>query len=193
MKRRYYTIKEERFIVENYETMTQPELCQKLNRTAASIACKVRMLGLSKTTNKGQFHERQTPWNRGKRHQVKTKTQFRKGDLPATAKPENEMYLRKDHEAKNMLWYLRPAGQRRVVAYHRFRWEQLNGEIPQGHVVSFRDGNTMNIADENLVLKSRAQLARENHAKCDRKAAGEKAWATRCGLSAVDRVLMCVG
>lgn len=189
MKRKFYTIKEVNFIKQNYESMTQLELSQWLNRSVASIKNKVKHLGLSKEVNAGHFSSSKTPWNKGKRYNSNSNTQFKKGNLPATARPEGEMYVRNDRYAK--LWYLRPISEKRVMPYHRYRWQQLNGEIPSGHVVAFKDGNTMNIADDNLMLKSRAQLAMENHAKCDKRAAGLAAWRKRCGESLIDQILQC--
>jgi hypothetical protein len=45
---------------------------------------------------------------------------------------------------------------------HVLIWEAVNGKIPDNHVVIFGDGNKKNIVIENLILVSRAQLARLN-------------------------------
>lgn len=189
MNRKPYTIREIRFITDNYQSMTQAELGKALNRTAISIKNKVGELCLRKEVNRGKFAANQQPWNKGKEHKTTSSTQFKKGDMPVTAKPESQLYKRNDRYA--VLWYVRPTGKRRTMPYHRHRWEQMYGEVPSGHVVSFKDGDTMNIADENLVLKSRAQLMAENKAKCDSREAGLRAWRTRSGLSLVDEILQC--
>lgn len=42
---------------------------------------------------------------------------------------------------------------------HRYTWEQRNGPVPDGFVVTFKDGNKANAGDvENLVLISRGDL-----------------------------------
>ena len=43
---------------------------------------------------------------------------------------------------------------------HRYVWEQANGEVPEGYVVAFRDGNRRNCSLDNLYLLSRADNAR---------------------------------
>ena len=45
---------------------------------------------------------------------------------------------------------------------HRIIWEETHGPIPKGHVVIFADGNRRNFDPDNLLLVSRAQLARMN-------------------------------
>lgn len=45
----------------------------------------------------------------------------------------------------------------------RIVWESINGEIPKGHNIQFRDGNPLNVEPENLYMISRAnQLKTEN-------------------------------
>jgi hypothetical protein len=39
-------------------------------------------------------------------------------------------------------------------------WERLNGELPPGHALYFKDGNRLNTAVDNLELISRAELMR---------------------------------
>lgn len=41
---------------------------------------------------------------------------------------------------------------------HQFVWESTHGPIPAGHVVSFRDGNRLNCAPDNLLLLNRQEL-----------------------------------
>lgn len=69
-------------------------------------------------------------------------------------------------------WYVWVARNvRRTV--HRMNWEKENGPIPPGHVIRFKDGNTMNCAIENLECISRKEQAhripKENHASGMRK------------------------
>ena len=46
------------------------------------------------------------------------------------------------------------------VLKHRYVWEQANGEVPEGYVVAFRDGNRQNCDLSNLYLLSREDNAR---------------------------------
>lgn len=45
---------------------------------------------------------------------------------------------------------------------HRALWELKNGPVPEGHFVTFADGNRRNFAEENLRLISRAENCRRN-------------------------------
>lgn len=45
---------------------------------------------------------------------------------------------------------------------HRLNWVAVHGQIPDGHVVVFRNGNRMEVEVENLELISRQQLAARN-------------------------------
>ena len=48
---------------------------------------------------------------------------------------------------------------------HILVWEEHNGKVPKGHVVSFKDGNHANCTIENLVLLTLAENAVLNHLK----------------------------
>ena len=52
--------------------------------------------------------------------------------------------------------------QKRWRFLHRLVWEEHNGPIPKGCVISFADGNKQNCAIENLVLETKAQHATKN-------------------------------
>lgn len=45
---------------------------------------------------------------------------------------------------------------------HRKNWEEKHGRIPRGKAVSFKDGNRLNCAVENLELVNRRQLMSRN-------------------------------
>ena len=52
--------------------------------------------------------------------------------------------------------------QKRWRGVHIIVWEEVNGPLPKGHAVTFRDGNRKNLAYENLELVSRADLMKRN-------------------------------
>ena len=45
---------------------------------------------------------------------------------------------------------------------HRKIWQEHHGEIPEGHIVTVKDGNKTNCAIDNLELMSKADNARRN-------------------------------
>lgn len=52
--------------------------------------------------------------------------------------------------------------QSRWRAVHIVRWEEINGPLPKGHALVFRDGNKANTDPSNMELISRADLMRRN-------------------------------
>lgn len=64
------------------------------------------------------------------------------------------------------LWIKLTKGKK-PVAYHRHLWELVNGEIPKGSSITFKDGNSMNCHLENLELKTQEEIiaANRNHKK----------------------------
>lgn len=52
---------------------------------------------------------------------------------------------------------------RDFVPIHRLMWEQVHGQpVPEGHAVTFRDGNILHLSPANLELKSRAEVMAGN-------------------------------
>lgn len=88
-------------------------------------------------------------------------TQYKKGDRPV-----NEMqvgaivrntdgYLLKKISMQGGIWD-------RWKPLHRLVWEEANGPIPEGYVVTFRDNDRMNCSLDNLMLITRGENAAMN-------------------------------
>ena len=103
-----------------------------------------------------------TPWNKGmKGYSANSPTRFQKGShaprwVPiGTEKVNGYGYLERkvaeSHDRK-IAW----------KAVHKLNWEAINGPIPAGHTLSFRDGNKANVEVENLELITRADLLSRN-------------------------------
>lgn len=92
----------------------------------------------------------------------KTKaTRFSKGHLPHNTRHDYALSDRKDKTGR-VYRYIR-IGLAKWIPYHRYIWEQSNGEIPKGYNVQFKDRNTLNCTVDNLYLISKAdQLKNEN-------------------------------
>src|SRR5690606_24936246 len=70
---------------------------------------------------------------------------------------------------------------KKFVHYHRYKWEKHRGPIPKNKKLHFLDGDTTNCKLSNLVLLTRAQLARrisnKNHRELsDSYIAGILSW-----------------
>jgi hypothetical protein len=80
---------------------------------------------------------------------------FRKGDIPATAKPDVSETLRTDKRGVQY-WHVR-GGQYGWMPKHVALWEAIHGPVPKGKVVAFKDKNTLNCVLENLEILDRSQ------------------------------------
>lgn len=90
------------------------------------------------------------------------KTSFKKGNVPANLKPLwSERICTKDGYILMKVPEANPhtGFPTRYKHKHLWIWEQANGPVPEGMVVSFIDGDKMNCALENLELLNRGDLA----------------------------------
>lgn len=86
----------------------------------------------------------------------------KKGDIPHNLAPIGTVRKTKDGYLKKKV--LNYGSQRtRWKFLHRLIWEEHNGPIPKGCLVTFADGDRTNCSIENLVLETKAQHAVKNH------------------------------
>jgi len=105
-----------------------------------------------------QFKKGFVPWNKGMKGVGGWEpTQFKKGSLPWNYQPVGA-------ERVNTYGYvdIKTADPNRWKGKHVLIWEAANGQVPDGHVVIFGDGDKRNFELENLILVSRKQLVRLN-------------------------------
>lgn len=110
----------------------------------------------------GNFRKGNIPWNKGmKGLQIGGKeTQFRKGNLPKQYRHVGSERIQKDGYV-----YVKTEDPNTWRLKHRVIWERHHGRIPAGHTLIFLDGNKQNFEIDNLILVSRAELARINQLK----------------------------
>ena len=84
-------------------------------------------------------------------------TEFKPGNRPGNALPVGTERIRKDGITE-----IKHAEPNQWRSKHALIYEQHHGPIPNGFVVIFADSNRMNFALDNLVLVTRAELARLN-------------------------------
>lgn len=161
-------------------TVYQKALSLGLRKTAEFIADPASRCRLHKGTTAGaktKFEKGATPHNKGQRMPGywagrMRETMFQPGTRQGAAAanwvpvgtilPDGDGYLRiKVREAGAG----EPTGfgnKHAWVQLHRKTWREHHGEIPAGHIVTFKDGDKTNCAIENLVLMSLADNARRN-------------------------------
>lgn len=69
-------------------------------------------------------------------------------------------------EYRGRVWHLDNSGRyyrvtvgRRVLFLHKVVWEDANGPVPAGHMVTFLNGDNHDLSPENLVCLSRAEVS----------------------------------
>lgn len=113
-----------------------------------------------KTGRTGRFTSGHLPANKGQKgihYPGSEKGWFKKGDMPQTWKPVGTETVRSD----GYTW-VKVAEPNKWREKHKIIWEAAHGPAPRSHAVIFADGDKQNLLLENLILVSRAQLARLN-------------------------------
>jgi hypothetical protein len=173
MKRNFWTIQEIKFLTDNYSDMKTADIAAIMNRPIGGINGKAYDLGLRKSfkhmktllkieakklTDAGkqyQFKKGQTSHNKGKKmppelYEKIKRTMFKPGNTPGNIKKVGS--IRIDYEGYTYVkiadsdWRLK----------HRVVYENVNGPIPDNHVVIFKDNNMHNFDINNLQLISQA-------------------------------------
>jgi len=149
------------------------EIGEKLNKTNRQIYDKAQHLGLKKDQEflmdyyrqnyKGypatQFRKGMTSWNKGTKGVMigGIETQFKKGQAPHNTKPIGYRSLRDG--------YLVEKTEQGFKFVHVLLWESVNGPVPKGLFVVFKDKNKANITLDNLELIDRHEHMRRNNIK----------------------------
>ena len=155
------------------------EIADILGRGISSIHCKANSLGLESSLEKIQrvgyetskkpssiatrFQKGSVPLNKGKKvsPEVYSKiqpTMFKKGRTPVNHRDVGA-------ERVNVYGYIeiKVSEPNTWRLKHRVMWEQVNGAIPNGYNVQFKNHNPQDCRIENLYLISKAeQMAKEN-------------------------------
>ena len=155
------------------------EIADILGRGISSTYCKASSLGLESSLEKIQragyevskkpasiarrFQKGSVPPNKGKKvsPEVYSKiqpTMFKKGRTPVNHRDVGA-------ERVNVYGYIeiKVSEPNTWRLKHRVMWEQVNGTIPRGYNVQFKNHNPLDCRIENLYLISKAeQMAKEN-------------------------------
>ena len=179
MIRKVWTQEEIDILSRMYPDHFAKEVAGVLGRGVSSIYCKAQQLGLECTPEKirrsglmscnhpnnvaARFTKGHHPSNKGKKmppevYSKVARTMFKKGQTPVNHRDVGS-------ERVNIDGYIeiKVAEPNRWRLKHRVIWEQVNGAIPRGHNVQFKNHNPLDCRIENLYLISREdQMAKEN-------------------------------
>lgn len=184
-KRRVWTPAEDDLMRQLYLTHTAHELVPILDRPPKAIWHRAYDLGIRKSRDwiaerarqanlRGdhggrahRFKPGQKPWNYGIEYQAggrSAETRYapgnRSGRAVAMWQPVGATRI-KDGYLERKINDGMPI-HRRWRGEHLVIWEAVNGPLPKGHAIVFRDGERTHITLENLELVSRRELMRRN-------------------------------
>lgn len=168
-----YTEEERSFMREYVPGHSHAEIRQEFKKRFGYIPCKtfpgsyIKNNGLS-TGRTGYFQKGHVPFNKGKKmpkevYKKCKRTMFKPGSLPATTDPVGTEKKLSDGYVWVKVNDLRKVKKKvNWKMKHRLLYEKHYGEIPDGYVVIFLDGDKDNFAISNLAAVSRNELVRLN-------------------------------
>ena len=109
------------------------------------------------TNRTGRFQKGHEPYNKGMKgtyHKGCEKGWFKKGARPANYRPVGSERINVDGYIE-----VKVADPNKWRAKHIVVWESVNGKIPKGCVIIFRDNNRTNVDINNLLLVKRSTHA----------------------------------
>lgn len=174
-----WTPQQDEMLERLYPTTSNSELAEIIGKTPGAIMTRANKRGIHKTKEflksilptVSRFKKGHTPYNKGKkidefmsqeRLEKWKKTQYKKGN-----KPMNYLPIGTEVEVSGYI-YVKVDDKPNVRRYdnwklkHRLLWESVNGEIPTGYNIQFKDGNPKNITIENLYIISQKEQIKKN-------------------------------
>lgn len=174
-------------ILKEYPYTDTKELMVKYNVTKSAIYNLVSYHGIKKTQEyldnwklsgrgrmisagtKYRFPKGHKPHNKGRKlseyvdkvtiDKIKNTT-FKKGSVPHNTKHDGAISLRCDKSG--IKYFFIRISKAKWIPYHHHLWTEANGPIPKGHIVVFKDKNSMNCKLENLEVISYAENMKRN-------------------------------
>lgn len=170
-KARIYTAKMIQFLCEHYAVMSITDLLPLFNekfglqRTHDQIKTILNNYGI-KSGRTGYYEKGQMAWNHGvKGYMGANATSFKKGQVP----PNRTRLWTERIDSKDGFILINIPETNPYTGFptrykhkHVWLWEYHNGPAPKGSVVSFMDGNRLNVVIDNLMLLSREELLQLN-------------------------------
>jgi hypothetical protein len=173
------TPEQEKFIIDNYLSMPVNSIARAIGRSEMLVKCRMGQLQLvvpqeikDRFIQMGRRKKGEVPLNKGKKQYEFmsaeaidrcSKTRFKKGEVPKNTKHDGAIAIRHGHKKRGgrpYKWIRLSMGKWEQLHVHI--WKQKHGPVPAGHIIVFKDRDTMNVQLENLRCISRKQHAQES-------------------------------
>ena len=142
-------------IIQAYPNISNPELASTYNKSISQIKNLATKYKLKKST---EYLTSSTLGTKGmKGIRLSPNTEFKKGNKPFNTKFNGCISLRFDSKTKRPYKWIRIENNKWVLL-HRYLYQKYNETIPEGCIIYFKDGNSMNLNIENIIPIKRSQL-----------------------------------
>lgn len=139
---------EKQYLIDNWQTLTRSEIATALGRTPSAIkSMGEKEMGLKKTPAAVAAIMKRN----------RNCTQFKNGNMPYNTIYGDELVIRVRKNKNNPAYKWIRIGFRQWKQYHIWLWEQTKGPVPEGHLVTFINGNQMDVRLDNLEISTRAE------------------------------------
>lgn len=168
---------EDEFLRANYLTTPAKRMAKMLGRSEGTARQRMKILNLvvppeiiEKFKRDSYIKKGHTPFNKGLQQadfmtpeaiEATKATRFKPGSTPANTKKDNCLTLRIDN--KGNLYYWIRVSKGKWVMYHVYLWVKSGKEIPEGMILRFKDGDSLNVNLSNLKLVTRAEHLQLNN------------------------------
>lgn len=178
--RKFWTQQEIDTVVKYYPIEYTKEVAERINRSTSSVNSLAYNLGLKKSAEhmkkalaieaeklkiagaKHRFQKGRIAENKGQKmskelYDKVRPTMFKKGHVPHNTKYDGYIINNKDN------YKMIRVSDNNYQLLHRKIWEDHNGPIPDGSIITFIDGNKENIDITNLQMITKGDNARRNN------------------------------
>lgn len=137
--------------------------------TFSQFKCYLNNRHISLRGTATQYRRGSTPANKGRKvsaatYELLKATFFKPHNRPRTTLDVGTIVktFKKLRNGEQESYYCKKIAERTWKMLHHIVWEEHNGPIPPGHVITFLDGNTLNCDISNLMCVSKAANACAN-------------------------------
>lgn len=165
--------KTDAYLRKNYLVKAPQKIADEIGRSETFVKTRLRQLNLKipksiilQRIADSRIKPGNVPLNKGKKmpkavYEKCKATMFKKGGQPANTKYDGCIVTRKAKRGERPYQWIRIA-KKQWKMLHVHVWENKYGPVPKGHVVIFRNKNTLDCRLRNLKLVTRAEHMQNN-------------------------------